>query len=138
MVSMSESALTLCRQVRLMRLVCRKYHSFIPLLAEMARVAVKEKVVRVVLATFRVCLHQFLLWIKWSHRSPCRTQNLTTLAPQENLPAMLSAKLLPYLQSVSNSRRWSDEEVKEDAAYLKEQLQSLKKGLTCVTVFIPQ
>lgn len=58
-------------------------------------------------------------------------QNLTTLAPEHNLAAMLSAKLLPYLQSLSSSRRWSDEEVKEDAAFLRDQLQSLKKGLTC-------
>lgn len=108
----------------------RHYYGFIPLLVELARVAVKEKVVRVVLATFRVSSIQSYSMSELHTLTMIFIQNLTTLAPEANLPAMLSAKLLPYLQSVSNSRRWQDEEVKEDASVLKEQLQSLRKGLT--------
>ena len=55
-----------------------------------------------------------------------------TLAPKENLPALLSARLLPLLRQFAGSKKWSDEEVKEDVDYLKEQLEDVKKGLTSV------
>ena len=44
---------------------------------------------------------------------------------------MLSAKALPFLQQVCSSRKWSDEEVRQDAEFLRDQLVNLKKGLTC-------
>jgi len=85
------------------------YPQLIPLLTELARNAVKEKVVRIVLATFR---------------------NLATLAPKQTLPAMLSAKVLVFLKQVASSRKWSDEEVKEDVEFLRGELENIKKGLT--------
>jgi len=59
-------------------------------------------------------------------------QNLVTLAPSENRPALLSAKALPVLKQLGGSKKYSDEEVKEDTQFLKEELESVKKGLTFV------
>lgn len=82
----------------------------IPALVELARNAVKEKVVRVVLATFR---------------------NLVTRAPDANLPAMLNAKVPAYLAQLQQSRRWGDDEVREDVDFLAQELKSAKQKLTC-------
>lgn len=83
----------------------------IPLLTDLARNAVKEKVIRVVVATFR---------------------NLVVKAPAANLAAMLVAKLLPFVQSLA-SRKWSDEEIKEDIDFLVDELKQSFEGLTYVS-----
>jgi len=69
---------------------------------------VKEKVQRVIVATYR---------------------NLVTKAPAANLPAMLVAKLLPYIKSLS-TRKWSDDEIVEDIQFLKEELTKNFESLT--------
>ncbi|KAL8280153.1 hypothetical protein RQP46_007483 [Phenoliferia psychrophenolica] len=83
-------------------------YNVIPLLTDLARNAVKEKVIRVVVAIFR---------------------NLVVKAPSENLAAMLVAKLLPFVKSLA-SRKWSDDEIKEDVDFLVEELKVSFEGLT--------
>ena len=85
---------------------CRKYNMVV-LMIDLARTAVKEKVIRMVVAAFR---------------------NLIVNAPAENLPSMLVAKLLPFVQSLA-TRMFSDEETKEDVDFLVEQLKESFDGL---------
>ncbi|KAG2234813.1 hypothetical protein INT48_006730 [Thamnidium elegans] len=85
----------------------RKY-DVIPLLVEIAKSAVKEKVIRVSISTLR---------------------NLVEKAPSQNLAAMLVARLLPFTENLS-SRKWSDTDVLEDINYVKERLQEDFQSLT--------
>lgn len=83
----------------------------LPLLIELARRAVKEKVTRVIVATFR---------------------NLLTKAPDVNVgPMLANGTLLPLIQNLAG-RKWSDDEVKDDIEWLKDTLQEAKKKMTCV------
>lgn len=79
----------------------------IPLLADVARNAVKEKVVRVIVATLK---------------------NLAEKAPNANVSAMLGSKCLPLMESLS-ARRWSDEEITQDIDVVKELLGEKLKGM---------
>ncbi|KZS99026.1 ATPase, V1 complex, subunit H [Sistotremastrum niveocremeum HHB9708] len=83
-------------------------YDIIPVLTEIAQEAAKEKVIRVVIATFR---------------------NLVSKAPSQNLPSMLVAKLLPFIRSLS-SRKFSDEEIVDDITYLKTELSENFESLT--------
>jgi len=85
-----------------------KKYDIIPILTDAAQSAVKEKVVRVIIATFR---------------------NLVSTAPDANLPAMLVAKLLPFVNNLS-TRKWSDEDIVEDVQYLKDELTANFRSLT--------
>jgi len=85
-----------------------KKYDVIPVLVEVAKTAVKEKVIRVIVATFR---------------------NLVTKAPTANLPAMLVAQLLPFAKHLSQ-RKWSDEDIIEDVQFLKEELTTHFQNLT--------
>jgi len=85
-----------------------KKYDVVPLLVEVAQTAVKEKVIRVVIATFR---------------------NLITKAPSENLPTMLVAHLLPFAKSLC-ARKLSDEDVLEDAQFLRDELNARFQSLT--------
>ncbi|KZT56174.1 ATPase, V1 complex, subunit H [Calocera cornea HHB12733] len=85
-----------------------KQYDVIPILTEVAQNAAKEKVIRVVIATFR---------------------NLVVKAPAANLPAMLVAKLLPFLQNLAG-RKFSDEDIKEDVSFLKDELKAQFESLT--------
>ena len=87
----------------------RKY-DIIPLLTDVAQEAVKEKVIRVIVATFR---------------------GLVTKAPAANLPAMLVAQLLPFVRNLS-ARKWSDEDIVEDVQFLRDELSARFESLTCV------
>ena len=49
---------------------------------------------------------------------------------------LLSSGLLPLLRQFASTKKWSDEEVKEDVEYLKEQLEDVKKGLTSVSLLV--
>jgi V-type H+-transporting ATPase subunit H len=89
-------------------LVPHSKYNIIPLLSDLARQAVKEKVIRIVVAAFR---------------------NLVTKAPQQNLAAMLVAKLLPFVKTLQ-SRKWSDDEIKEDVDFLVDELKNSFEGLT--------
>lgn len=86
-----------------------KRFTVIPLLTALAKTAVKEKVIRVLVATFR---------------------NLAEKAPETTLAAMLVAgNLLPLIQNFS-ARKWSDDELKDDIEWLKEQLEDAKRKMT--------
>ncbi|KAG6820787.1 hypothetical protein H0H93_011552 [Arthromyces matolae] len=85
-----------------------KKYDVIPLLVDVAQGAVKEKVVRVVVATFR---------------------NLVTKAPAANLPAMLVAKLLPFVKNLY-TRKWQDEDILEDIQFLRDELAANFQSLT--------
>lgn len=104
--------------------VLRKF-DIIPTLVEVAQNAVKEKVIRVIVATFRVG-HMCLL------RCHCKfiaLQNLVTKAPKENLPAMLVSQLLPFAKNLA-TRKWSDEDILEDVQFLKDELNARFQSLT--------
>ncbi|KAI8378858.1 ATPase V1 complex subunit H [Choanephora cucurbitarum] len=85
----------------------------IPTLVSLAKFAVKEKVVRVVIATFK---------------------NLIEKAPAENIPAMLVAKLLPLCEHLG-TRKWNDQEITEDIAFVQEELQKSFQSLTTFEVY---
>lgn len=85
----------------------RKY-DIIPLLTDVAQEAVKEKVIRVIVSTFR---------------------GLVTKAPAANLPAMLVAQLLPFVKNLS-TRKWSDEDIVEDIQFLRDELSARFESLT--------
>jgi len=85
-----------------------KKFDIIPVLTDIAKAAVKEKVIRIVIATFR---------------------NLVSKAPQANLPAMLVAQVLPFVKNLS-TRKWTDEDILEDIQYLKDELTARFDSLT--------
>ncbi|PPQ63197.1 hypothetical protein CVT24_005742 [Panaeolus cyanescens] len=85
-----------------------KKYDIIPTLVEIAQNAVKEKVIRVIVATFR---------------------NLVSKAPAANLPAMLVSHLLPFVKNLA-TRKWSDEDILEDVKYLKDELNTRFESLT--------
>ncbi|KAI9282974.1 armadillo-type protein [Umbelopsis sp. AD052] len=78
-----------------------RQYDIIPLLIDIAKSALKEKVIRVVIASFR---------------------NLVEKQPESNLAAMLVAKLLPFTENLS-TRKWSDNDIVEDIDYLKAELE---------------
>jgi len=85
-----------------------KKYDIIPLLIEVAQEAAKEKVIRVIVATFR---------------------NLVVKAPRENLPAMLVAQLLPFAKNLC-TRKWSDDDIIEDVQFLRDELNTNFQSLT--------
>ncbi|KAF7359406.1 V-type proton ATPase subunit H [Mycena sanguinolenta] len=85
-----------------------KKYDIIPLLIDVAQGAVKEKVIRVIVATFR---------------------NLVVKAPRDNLPAMLVAQLLPFVKNLC-TRKWSDEDIVEDVQFLRDELNTNFQSLT--------
>lgn len=88
----------------------------VPILADVARNAVKEKVIRVIVATFR---------------------NLAEKAPTNNLPAMLGAKALPLMDALSG-RKWSDEEIMDDVAVVKQALGEKLKVMSTYEQYISE
>lgn len=109
----------------------RKY-DVIPLLIDTAQAAVKEKVIRVIVATFRVRLRSEIN--TWSYElTVLLVKNLVTKAPSANLPAMLVAQLLPFAKNLCG-RKWSDEDVVEDVQFLRDELQANFQSLTYVFV----
>jgi len=83
-------------------------YDIIPLLIDVAQGAVKEKVIRVIVATFR---------------------NLVIKASKQNLPAMLVAELLPFVKNLC-ARKWSDEDIMEDIQFLRDELTTNFQSLT--------
>ncbi|KAJ3342660.1 H(+)-transporting V1 sector ATPase subunit H [Gonapodya sp. JEL0774] len=80
----------------------------IPEFIEIAKNAIKEKVIRIIVATFR---------------------NLAIKAPDENIIPMLGAKLLPFVETLQG-RKWTDAEIIEDLEYLKDMLSHNVASLT--------
>ncbi|KAF9912411.1 H(+)-transporting V1 sector ATPase subunit H [Linnemannia zychae] len=90
----------------------RKY-DVIPPLVEIAKSAIKEKVIRVIISTLR---------------------NLVEKAPEANLAAMAAVKLLTFTENLS-TRKWSDGEILEDVNYLKAELEENFQTLTTFEVY---
>ncbi len=88
----------------------------IPLLADVARNAVKEKVTRVTVATFR---------------------NLLAKAPEVNAPVMLGSKVLTLSENLL-SRKWSDEEIEDDLQYIKSELAERLKTMTTFDEYLSE
>lgn len=88
----------------------------IPVLVDVARNAVKEKVVRVAVATLR---------------------NLLAKASDANASAMLGSKVLPLTESLL-ARKWSDEEIEEDLEYLKTELSHRLKGMSTFDEYLSE
>ncbi|KAJ3039883.1 H(+)-transporting V1 sector ATPase subunit H [Rhizophlyctis rosea] len=80
----------------------------VPLFLDIAKAAIKEKVVRVIVATFR---------------------NILEKAPQENMPALIGNKVLNVAETLSG-RKWTDSEIGEDLEYIKEELSKSVANLS--------
>ncbi|ORY31205.1 armadillo-type protein [Naematelia encephala] len=93
----------------------RKF-DIIAILINVAKAAVKEKVIRVVVATFH---------------------NLLYIAPAQNIPSMFVSKLHPFVVSLQ-SRKWSDDEVVEDLDYLAGELKTRLDGLTTYDEYVSE
>ncbi|TXT05914.1 hypothetical protein VHUM_03675 [Vanrija humicola] len=85
-----------------------KKYDIVALFIDIAKNAVKEKVIRVVVATFR---------------------NLLAISPAANLPSMFVVRLAPFVDSLLE-RKWSDEDVVEDLTWIKDELKARLDGLT--------
>ncbi|KAG2196715.1 hypothetical protein INT47_009625 [Mucor saturninus] len=93
----------------------RKCH-VITTLVDFAKSAVKEKVIRVIIATFR---------------------NFIEKAPAENMSAMLVAKLLPLCEHLS-TRKWADSEIADDIAFTQNELQQNFASLSTFEVYVSE
>ncbi|KAN0062919.1 H(+)-transporting V1 sector ATPase subunit H [Thecaphora frezii] len=91
-------------------------YGVVPVLYEVARGAVKEKVIRVTVATLR---------------------NLLSKAPEANASAMLGCKLLPLSENLL-ARKWSDEEVEEDLTFLRDDLAHRLKGMSTYDEYLSE
>ncbi|KAK9680773.1 H(+)-transporting V1 sector ATPase subunit H [Basidiobolus ranarum] len=87
--------------------VSSKY-DIIPIFIDVAKASVKEKVIRVIISTFK---------------------NLIEKAPEENMASMLVHKLLSFSENLAN-RKWSDPDIVEDIEFLKTQLDENFQSLT--------
>ncbi|KAF9359453.1 H(+)-transporting V1 sector ATPase subunit H [Mortierella sp. NVP85] len=93
----------------------RKY-DLIPHFVDIAKSAIKEKVIRVIIATFR---------------------NLVENAPEANLAPMAAVKLLQFCENLS-TRKWSDTDLVEDIDYLKTELENNFHTLTTFEVYLAE
>ncbi|KAG9318161.1 ATPase V1 complex subunit H [Chiua virens] len=88
----------------------------VPLLISVAQTAAKEKVIRVIIATFR---------------------NLITKAPSVNFPAMLVAQLLPFSKNLC-ARKFSDEDILEDVQFVRDELEHNFESLTTYDEYVSE
>lgn len=103
-------------------------YDIIPLLKNIAEEA-KEKVVRVILATYHVS-NKYLDWAKRID-AHLLSQNLITVAPKQNLPSMLVAEVLPFVRFLGGpTRKWTDEDVVEEIQFLREELTAKFESLS--------
>ncbi|KAI8363583.1 ATPase V1 complex subunit H [Mortierella sp. GBAus27b] len=90
-----------------------RMYDIIPTLVEIAKSSIKEKVIRVIISTFR---------------------NLVEKAPEANLAAMAAVKLLAFTENLS-TRKWSDGDILEDVNFLKAELEENFQTLTTFEVY---
>lgn len=95
----------------------RKF-SVIPLLVDLARSAVKEKVIRVSVATLRNLLEN-------------------AKGSSENAVAMLGSKLLPLVENFKE-RKWSDDDIVEDLEYIHGELTEKLKGMSTLDEYLSE
>jgi V-type H+-transporting ATPase subunit H len=77
-----------------------RVHHIVPVLKEVTKGAIKEKIIRIIIATFK---------------------NMIVNAPAENIIPMLGYKLLPAIEALS-VRKWADSEILDDLMFLREEL----------------
>ncbi|KAJ3127533.1 H(+)-transporting V1 sector ATPase subunit H [Nowakowskiella sp. JEL0407] len=94
----------------------QKKCDIIPLCIEIAKSAIKEKVVRVILSTFR---------------------NMFANANAETTPFFISYKLLPLLSSLL-LRKWSDTEITEDLEFLSEEISKSVQSLSTFDEYVTE
>ncbi|KAI7901019.1 armadillo-type protein [Cokeromyces recurvatus] len=85
----------------------------IPTLIDIAKFAVKDKVIRVVIATFR---------------------NFIEKASMENMPAMLVSKLLPLCDHLA-TRKWTDQDIADDVQFIRSELEKSFQSRTTFEVY---
>jgi len=83
-------------------------HNIIPLLINIAKTTGKEKIIRVVVGTFK---------------------NLLDKSTEANINVMLGHKLYEFIDVLS-TRKWNDSEIQEDLEYLKSELEKVVASLT--------
>lgn len=83
-------------------------HNIIPLLINVAKTTGKEKIIRVVVGTFK---------------------NLLEKSTDANINVMLGHKLYEFIDNLS-TRKWNDNEIQEDLEYLKSELEHVVASLT--------
>ncbi|KAK0545933.1 H(+)-transporting V1 sector ATPase subunit H [Tilletia horrida] len=88
----------------------------IPLLADVARRAVKEKVIRIIFSTFK---------------------NLLANAADANAPAMIGSRVLPLSQTLA-ARKWSDEDIEEDLKTVQEALSERLKWMSTYDEYVSE
>ncbi|KAI9342750.1 armadillo-type protein [Zopfochytrium polystomum] len=86
----------------------QRRYEVLPTFIDIAKVAIKEKVVRVIFSTIR---------------------NLVSKALEANLVAMLGNKLLALCETLS-ARKWTDSEISEDLEFIKAELGRSVQNLT--------
>ncbi|KAJ1644374.1 H(+)-transporting V1 sector ATPase subunit H [Coemansia erecta] len=86
-----------------------RIYDVVPVMVDIARAAVKEKVIRIIVAT----------WI-----------NLANKAPEANMPNMLVAKVPACLQTLGTGRNLKDEDLKADIGALAETLAAHTGAMT--------
>ncbi|CDZ96853.1 Vacuolar H-ATPase V1 sector, subunit H [Phaffia rhodozyma] len=94
------------------RQVCEgidKKLNLVPHLLSLAQSSPKQKVLRITLATFR---------------------NLITLAPQVNVPAMLAARVAPFVESLKGRKLGEDTELEDDLNVLGDVLKEARSNLS--------
>jgi V-type H+-transporting ATPase subunit H len=77
-----------------------KVYHILPVLKDVVKSAIKEKVIRIVISTFK---------------------NMIINAPDENIIPMLGYRLLPTIEALS-VRKWADTEILDDLMFLREEL----------------
>ncbi|CAD6913410.1 unnamed protein product [Tilletia controversa] len=88
----------------------------VPLLADIARRAVKEKVIRIIFSTFK---------------------NLLTKAPDANAPALIGSRILPLSETLA-ARKWSDEDIEEDLKAVQEVLSERLKWMSTYDEYVSE
>ncbi|KAL9933655.1 hypothetical protein V8E36_007313 [Tilletia maclaganii] len=88
----------------------------VPLLADVARRAVKEKVIRIIFSTFK---------------------NLLANAPDANAPALIGSRVLPLTETLS-ARKWSDEDIEDDLKTVQEILSERLKFMSTYDEYVSE
>ncbi|RKP01081.1 hypothetical protein CXG81DRAFT_5050, partial [Caulochytrium protostelioides] len=94
----------------------QKKYDIVPLLVDIGKTAIKEKVVRVVAATLR---------------------NLLIKAPTENFPAMLASHVHTWAETLL-TRQWTDDDVREDLTYLHEEVAAYAAKLSTFEAYVAE
>ncbi|KAJ1658159.1 H(+)-transporting V1 sector ATPase subunit H [Dispira simplex] len=85
-----------------------KQYDVIGLLVDIAKTATKEKLVRIIMATFK---------------------NMLVMAPEANVAAMLVVKLLNFCDNLA-SRKWTDGDIKDDIDFIVDELTERFQKMT--------